>query len=199
MSGIGALWHIYPENPEPVSLAKWSRPAARAAWLCGGCGSPTRNVNDFTVYVQNHPEDVMSFISGTSIQVARRSFLSVLGEERVGRDLYMGRVCASTGGVLEDWVTIGGRRRVAIRGTDEAAVRICDQCGCTLYYATGDRYLYPDPPRDVEVLEACLYGLVVREPVAVCMRVPEARGLVIERMRVAAMPADGLGEIAGEV
>lgn len=59
----------------------------------------------------------------------------------------------------------------------------------------GARYLYPRPSESVSVHETHLYGLVIEEPTTPAMPWTRWRRLGMERLRVAAAPGDGLGEL----
>jgi hypothetical protein len=154
----------------------------------------------------------MNFASGC-LPLARLSFLLRLGEERVRRELYLGKVFGPDGSRWDDWVTFRGRRGLIVRGTKHAGNRVCAECGRNLYFGMHPRYLYPQPPTDVEIFESSLGGLILPEHVAIQVGIDgrirhfrdgevvewrdaelgvNPRRLLVEPLKVLPEPKDGL-------
>ena len=178
----------------PCSLDRSFR--LTATWTCSGCHYPKVGVGAVDVYVQEEdPADIpLTFVSGSGVQIVHRELLGMLEKEAVRRDLLLGRVLGPTGDVLNDWVTVRGRRRVVVRGSQHVAHRECRECGRHVYYADGPKYLFPAPASDAAIFESNLLGLVVTDEVIALARMKPWAKLAVEELAVAAQPRDGLGD-----
>ena len=206
--------HIQSLTMNAANLTKAAYAEAKNTWLCTGCAYPKPGVERVDVHIENRSlQGPLNLVFGCGLPLARRSFLFRLGEERVKRDLYLGDVFNADGVRLDDWVTFRGKRRLIVRGTKDAGYRVCSECGRNVYFAMHPRYLYPQPPTDVELFESTLAGLVFPEIVGVEVGIggkphrirgaevlpwPSAdvegrrRRLLVERLQVLTKPKDGL-------
>lgn len=143
MSGVGS-----------ASMTPESYDEAERTWLCRGCGFPKPGIKSVDVVLQTRPQKPLDFPTGVRVGLIHRPFLNRFPASLVTSDLYLGTVFRPSGKIEPDWVTLRGRRRVLIRGTEQAGYRVCDLCGQICYFALGKKYLYPEPPQDATLIEA---------------------------------------------
>jgi hypothetical protein len=192
------LFHLQSATMHPCFATKQSHAEALQGWLCSGCLDPKPGVHAVDVCLQDRvPRDKpMNLVHGWGVGLIHRELLDLLGDDIVEQDLYIGRIVGARGNVVTDWVTFRGRRGVIVRGSsDDAACRVCDQCGRNIYYAGGKRYLYPAPPCDATIFESHLSGLVVPPKVYERVATKKWRRLGIDKLPVLDQPTDGLGVI----
>lgn len=178
-------------------MDKTAAESAQLAWLCTGCHSPRRGVQavDVTIQGENQPDDPpLNFVYGFGVPLALRDFLLSFGEDAIERNLWIGRVFLSNGKPSENWVTFRGKHRLIVRGSKNAGHRKCPECGRTLYFAMGSRYLCPAPSSDVAVFESDLRGLIVTEQLLSLIKLNQWRKLVVDKLPVQTTPKDGLPE-----
>jgi hypothetical protein len=157
-------YHLYPGSLNPCSMAKTASELARETWLCVGCASPRPETTVIDVSLQDiEPTGVLNFVIGHGVPLIRRDFLLSFGKDMVDRDLYIGRVFGRNGKELTDWATFRARQQVIIRGAKNVSYRKCAQCGRTVYFAMGHRYLCPLPAKVGALSESDLFGLVISE------------------------------------
>ena len=186
--------HFMSKTMNPVDLTKEARALAERTWLCTGCGRPRHGSESIDAHVQDdQPEGPLNGLNGCFLALAKTSFLFQFGEERIRRDLHLGKVYGPDEEPLHGWVTFRGKHRVFIRGTDHAVHRVCPGCGRDVYFAMGHPYLYPQPPAGVEVLESDLCGLVLPEAVVQEVGIGQPKGVWVERLTVVKQPKDGFG------
>jgi hypothetical protein len=195
MNDTPHFFHLSSKTMNPCYQTKQSHAEAIGVSLCASGLHPRPGIKAIDVWLQERaPRDKpLNFVYSSGVGLIHKELLELIGEEIVQRDLYIGRIVGDRGNEITDWVTFRGRREVIIRGSRDAGYRVCKECGRTLYYAAGKRYLYPAPPADVTIFESHLSGLVV--PPEVCERVPTKkwRMLGIEKLPVLDLPTDGLG------
>lgn len=193
MSDLGYYLHLQSKTMNPCSLEKRAYAEATGTWLCSGCARPKPGVDRVDAHIQDdEPEGPLNFVNGCGLPLARVSFLLTLGEERVKRDLNLGQVFGPNRSQMPDWATFRGRQRLIVRGSKHVSHRVCPDCGRDVYFAMGTRYLYPAPPRDVEIFESDLFGLILPESVATDLDIGEIRGVTRERLKVLQEPRDSL-------
>ncbi len=179
----------------PCDLTDVAYEHARHTWLCTGCCVPKPGIQAVDVYLQETPRDKpLNFVNGCGVNVVFTEFLEKLPQDAVQSDLYLGNVFGPNGKQLTDWRTFRGRRRIIVRGSKKAGHRQCVNCGRDVYFAMGQRFLYPEPPKDVTLIESDL-GLVLPQEIfakSVIGRWPKLR---IDMLPVLDMPRDGLGEL----
>jgi hypothetical protein len=182
---------------DPCSLEKSAYARAASTWLCTGCCVPKPDVCHVDVSLQEPPMDEpINIVQGCGLTLVYRPFLEKLPTDAVSRDLYLGRVFASDGMESEEWVTVRSRRRLIVRGSKHAGVRKCDQCGRDVYFAMGEKYLYPEPPNDVAIFESSGGGgLIVANELFTALDLSNWPKLDIETLPVVVEPKDGFGEL----
>jgi hypothetical protein len=158
-----------------------------------GCGRPKPGVETVNVRVQERKiSGPLNFVNGCGVALARRSFLSRFGDDRIARCLGVGEVRGPENQLILDWVTFIGRRVLFVRGSKNAQYRTCSLCGRNLYFAMGKKYLYPHPPKDIELFQSHLWGLIVPRQVGETTGIKESDGVWIDKLPVLDKPLDGL-------
>jgi hypothetical protein len=193
MSDSNCYVHFHSSTMDPCSPLKTAYVEATSTWLCAGCVRPKPDVGPVDAHIQERaPEGPLNFLSGCGVPLARKSFLFAFGDERIKRDLRLGEVFGPDGHRLDDWVTFRGKRRLIVRGSKHASYRVCPNCGRDVYFAMGTRYLYPEPPKNVELFESDLGGLILPESIATELNIGELAGVTCERLKALGQPKDGL-------
>lgn len=190
-------YHIQSSTLDPCALAKDALVQAQESWLCSGCGAPKPGATAVDVRLDSDPTGAapLNFVNGTSVPLAKKSFLFRLGLDVLRKRLYLGKVIGSRGNTLDGWVTFRGQQRVIVRGAKNVSHRICDTCGRHVYFAMGKRYLYPAPPSDATLMESDLFGLVLSEELFEKLAVDEWEGLSVDELPVLSKPLDSLGDL----
>ena len=188
--------HVYPSTMNPCSPAFGSN-RTPPNWLCTGCCRPRPDVHGIDIQIQEATpgRGALNFVSGTGVAVARKAALKAMGDLIVSRDLYVGRVFGPGGEVIKDWATYRGRYRIAVRGTEHISHRICESCGCSAYFAMGERHLFPSPPPDAQLFESGPGGLVLETNLADRIGIKSWRAVHIEQLPIVPAPLDGLSEV----
>src|SRR5271157_4731643 len=186
--------HLQSPTMTPGNMTDQASVEAQRTWLCTGCSHPKPGVEGVDAHLRNRSlTGTLNVVFGFGVSLARLSFLLRLGEHRVARDLYLGKVFGPDKSCLNDWVTFRGKRRLVVRGTEHVSHRVCPVCGSDVYFAMGSEYLYPQPATDVEIFESSLFGLILPENVANEVGIAgEMRGVTVERLTVLPEPKDGL-------
>jgi hypothetical protein len=181
---------------DPCDLTDDAYAEARSTWLCRGCCLPNLQMRAIDARLEAMPTDKpLNIVHGCGLPVVYKPFLDRFPSELVRRDLYLGRVWQRDGTESAEWVTFRGRRRVIIRGDKNAGHRTCEICGRDLYFAMGNAYLYPKPPRDAVLLESDLQGLVLPEDHFAQLDIGTWSMLQIQSLPVLDAPRDGFGEL----
>lgn len=193
--------HLYPVGVNPCTLEKNAYSKARATWLCPGCAAPKPGVGPVDLQIQEErPDDEpLAPVSGCGVMLARRDFLQTLGKEQIQADLMLGEVTGPSGKAMSDWSTVRGHRRLIVRGSEHVSYRRCELCGRHVYFAMGERYLFPSPRAGVGIFESDLYGLLIAAnvvvPAATSIRWPK---LGVEMLKVLDRPKDSLDGLRDE-
>jgi hypothetical protein len=182
----------------PCTLQKSAYAEAIKTWLCASCGAPKPSIGAIDVQIQeSRPTgEPLTFVNGCSVVVGRRDFVVAVGRNYVLTDLMLGKVINASGEVVPDWVTVRGRRRLIVRGSKNVSYRRCESCGRHVYFAMGDRYLFPAPKRGVTIYESDLYGLVIPTDAINGVSLDRWPQLGIEKLQVLPSSKDSLGELA---
>ena len=190
-----AFVHLHSPGMNPCTLEKKAYAAASTSWLCTSCGSPRPSVGAINVQIQEErPAELpITFVNGCGVVLVHRDLLEMLGAVTIKADLLVGKV-GSPAGKLSDWMTVRGRRRVIIRGSQNVTYRRCESCGRHVYFATGERYLFPTPEGESLIYESDLYGLVVEPSVVAGRPLSRWPRLGVEVLKVLSEPRDSLGE-----
>jgi len=70
----------------------------RPPWVCSACGHPKPGLKALDIYIlEDRPDGPLNFVFGETVGIARKSFLSLFGDKRVRRDLYLGTVFGPEG------------------------------------------------------------------------------------------------------
>jgi hypothetical protein len=200
MTSEPAYFHLFSNTMNPCFPTAGYHAEAKRTWLCPSCFTPRPGVESVDAWLQDRaPRDKpLNLVYGCGLGLIHRELLSLVGDELVQRDLYLGRVIGGRGEEIKDWVTFRGRRRVVVRGDKEAGYRLCEDCGRHVYYAAGRQYLHPAPPVDATIFESDVYGLVVPPEIYERIGVRKWRRLAIDKLPILAEPLDGLGVIPFE-
>lgn len=215
MSDFDYYIHLQSPTMNPADLTAEARAVADRTWCCPGCNTPKPGIERLDAHLQNRRlQGPLNIVNGYGLALARWSFLLRLGEERVRRALHLGEVFRPDGTRWDDWVTFRGKHGLIVRGSGEhAGNRVCPECGRNCYFGMYPKYLYPQPPTDVEIFESHAWGLSLRPDIATEVgiggRVGRIQGievlewpgvsvkgkrghLLVERLPVLAEPKDGL-------
>jgi hypothetical protein len=136
----------------------------------------------------------LNFISGCGLGLLRRDFIDALGWNFVMRDLYLGQVFGPEG-LLPQWATFIGRRKIIVRGSRNVTFRHCSTCGRPMYFATGTKYLSPKPQEEVAIFDGGNGSLVVSEEIGQSIAPKAWRKLSRTQLTILQHPLDGLREL----
>ena len=191
------FYHVYSGTMNPCCLTKELYAIADETWCCTGCKYPNRGVKAVDVTIQDNEIEnrPINVVMGCGIPIAKREFLFSFGKNIVEKDLYLGKVFAENGSIMEDWITYRGKRKVIIRGTKHAAFGKCEKCGRNCYFAMGSRYLYPEPAQDTLLFESDLCGLVFHEELYNKINLGRVKKFIIDKLPVLEYPKDGFVEL----
>jgi hypothetical protein len=188
--------YLRPIGMSACALQEDAYAAARLIWRCTGCGSakPSVGAVDVDIEEKRPPDAPMTFLHGSLIILAHRDLLDTLRSDHVQADLMLGIVRNSSGKVLPDWATVRGRRRLIVRGSENASHRRCQVCNRHFYHALGEKYLFPTPAVDTFIFESD--GCLVVRPETVDKGGLEGwPKLDIVDLKVLPEPRDGLGDL----
>lgn len=155
-----------------------------------------------TVIVQGVIDDAPFGTVEAGLGLARREFLYSLGDETVARYFHVGKVITYKGKHLNNWVAYRARQLSVVRaGIDHAGFRLCETCGNIFYFGRGDAYLYPAPPKGIEVFGeggvstafVTTYDLAVK--IKETVEKMKWKRVVFTELPILDAPRDGLGEI----
>jgi hypothetical protein len=193
------FYHIHSATMDGCDLTDEADAVASATWLCFGCCTPKPGVTTIDVSLTAPPgKEPLNAVMGCGVPIASKSFLDRFGAELVERDLYVGKVFGPYDEELTDWSTFRGKHKIIVRGKEHAGARKCDECGRDVYFAMDNTYLYPAPPAGISLFESHLSGLVVAEDVFLRAGIHKQRGIWINKLRIARVPDDSLGELTIE-
>ena len=183
---------------DPCGLTKSFYDEARESWLCAGCGNP-REERAIDVQVEAEPpvNIPLNFAQGSTVGIANKDFLFSLGKEHVIGHLHLGGVLGPNGDLLEDWFSFVGRHRLIVRGSEHAQARVCTVCGKNVYFAVGQRYLYPHPPLGVRIFDAGTGSLVITKELMDCVDLQKWKHLKCIGLEVLESPRDGYLDLRG--
>ncbi len=189
-------FHLHTSTMNSCSMSNVAALTAKQTWLCPGCNCPKPSQAAIDVTLQEpEPQDApLNFVYGFGVPLANKAFLECLGEAVI-RDLYVGRVFNESGEEVPDWLTFRGKSRLIIRGTKNVSHRVCGECGRNVYFAMGSRYLFPTPPKDRELFESDLSGLIISAAIFDRIDINKWPKLVVDKLPVLPMPKDALPEL----
>lgn len=174
-------------------MVKTAYENARRSWLCSGCAYPRPEFKEIDVTIQDAtPKGALTFVNGCGVPIAQKAFLFSLGAENIRRDFHIGRVYGRNNDLLPDWLTYRGRNRLIVRGSTNVSFRKCSECGRSVYFAMGGRYLCPEPDNGDRLYESDLLGLIVPEHFRACLESMEWPGISCDKLSVLEKPKDGL-------
>ena len=190
------FYHLYSATMDGCDLTKEADAEARHSWLCTGCNSPKPDIGAIDVRIRATPgKEPLNAVGGWGVGIASKAFLDAIGTNLAQRELYLGRVYGPDGKELTEWATFRGKHRLIVRGSKNVSHRRCTECGRDVYFAMGKKYLYPSPPPSVSLFGANLVGLVVTEDVFSRSGIEKWQGIYIDKLCVADVPKDSLGEL----
>ena len=177
------------------TLAKQFREEVGKTWLCTGCGNPRWQKAIDLIIQEDEPDNTpLNLAAGCIVGIARKDFLFCFGKNDVERHLYLGRLFREDGVLLEDWVTFHGRQRIVIRGSKDVSYRQCGDCGRHVYFAMGQQYLCPQPPKGINIFDVGSGELVLTKELAERVILNKWRKLACSKLPIFATPMDGLRE-----
>lgn len=193
--------HLVPTGVSSSSSAKSVAELVAQGWYCDICHRPKPGAGpvDFQIYQTRPANEPLDVVGHSGIDLARRDFLSLLGEKNVSKCLMLGAVMDSTGKSIDGWATVRGRHRIIVRGSLKqgferyVGTRSCEACGNLIYFAYPPKYLYPAPDPAVAIFQSQLGGLVVRPDLIAHLDLKRTKGFGIEKLKVLDAPRDGLG------
>lgn len=191
--------HLATLTKSPCSLSQAAYTEAKTSWLCCCAPKPGIQAIDARIRGERPADKPLNGIFNCGLGLIHDSLLRQLDEELVARDLFLGRVIGETGRTLPDWFTFRGKHRLIIRGSKDVSHRQCPRCGHAVYFATGQRYLFPQPPADVRLFGSDSWGIVMRGEDFRSVSVDDTswKRLHVEKLKVLSEPLDGLGEYIG--
>lgn len=197
--------HFHPTGSNACESDMRDEELVAEGWFCVACRSPKPETGAIEIRITENrpPFPPISSVHATGVNLARRDFLYLFGEENVARDLMLGTLYGPDNKPIKDWVTWRGQHRVVIRGTDGkgytgpghkyVGYRYCEACGNLHYNALGHRYLSPEPEADAQLFESDLSGLVVSAGFADKLGIMRQPRFGIERLKVLDPAPDGYG------
>ncbi len=193
---MNAFYRLSSTTMNPCTMVKHVYAQARRTWLCTECGNPRepRSI-DLAIQEQDPDNTPLNMVSGCSVGIARKDFLLSLGEQIVRHHLHLGQVSGPDQRPIDNWLTFVGRHRIIVRGSKNATVRRCGECGTNVYFAMGKRYLYPQPPPGISIFDAGFGGLVVTQDVLDQTKLTTWRKLDCTKLPLLVVPKDGLGDL----
>lgn len=123
--------------------------------------------------------------------------------EQLGVDLkrygHLGTLSLTGRGQIPGWNTYVARELWIPRGTSCAEYRLCEVCGCVIYYAKISTFLFPAPT--CPVVGSAGRGLIVAEDVYASfdMKSPVWRTVKITPLEIPTVPLDGFTELSSKV
>ena len=189
-------YHIYSHSLDILSMAIAAGELAENSWLCKECRYPKRNVGvvDVTLQESANADETVTAVAAFGVPVIKRLFLDTLGNTLL-HELFIGRVFVEDKGEDTDWATVRCKDRLIVRGESHVAWRVCPECNRNIYFAMGDRYLYPGPSLGCDIFESDLCGLILSEKVYSGINFEKWPELVVEQLPVLDTPRDGLPEL----
>jgi hypothetical protein len=194
MTDLTRYFHIQPATMEPCTLSQASPGGEQADWYCGSCLIPKPRFMRIDARIEEAiPSDPpLSFVDGGP-GIIEDSLLCQLDTVVVARDLFLGRLFDSRGIQISGWHTFRGRHRLIVRGDKHVAYRKCSECGRSIYFAMGKRYLFPAPPDNADIFESDIYGLILREPMFAKLDMSGFMNVSLDVLQVPDEPRDSLG------
>jgi len=194
---MSAFFKLSSTTMNPCTMVKSVYEQARKTWLCTACGFPRPDTKEVDATIQEEKLDntPLNMISGCGVGIAHKDFLFSFGEDFVRQHLYLGQVFTPDKHPLQSWVTFVGRHRIIVRGSKNAGVRRCADCGRNVYFAMGELYLCPEPPLGIAIFDAGNGGLVVSEALMELVNLNAWRKLDCRKLPVLTLPKDGLHEL----
>jgi hypothetical protein len=189
--------HVYSGASDLCNMDRQALEVAVNSWLCASCMKPRVGTGRLDIRVRKSTvfDLPLSAVVECCTMVARRDFIDLLSE-RVRAQLYLGDLFDEMGNRIPGFSTVRAMEETVIRGSTNVAYRTCTECGRSVYYASGKRYLCPQPSADRLVLGSDLSGAVFTEPTFEQMGVNYSKRLVlVERLDVVNPPRDGLPEV----
>ena len=197
MTSVAEYYHLSTVTMHACTMERNVYGPTGPNWRCIKCGLARRVSDGVDVQIQERPSRIdkpLSFVSGVGIGIVWIPFLKAFCAETVGRDLILGKITGSTGIVIKDWVTFQGRHRVIVRGSTNAQYRQCETCLQWIYFAMGNRYLFPAPPKDADLMESDCHGLLVRKGALPDLEFGKWKNLWVDKLQVVDSPSDLLGD-----
>jgi hypothetical protein len=184
-------YHIYPASKSPCSLST-STDSMLLDWKCRTCGDPKPTVQHVNIRIaENKPHaKILNFIQGGTI-IINKGILRPIPENIISRDLYLGNLIMEDGLVNNEWATLRGRKKLIVRGTNDVACRICEECKQVFYYSSDSRYLYPAPDDNIDIYESDNYGIIVNEYIYNNIH-PLLVGVVVKQIQATTVSPDGM-------
>ncbi len=187
--------HIYTASSNQISLTRESKKVAETSWLCTDCNNPYPESKEVDIAIQDDLSGCgpIEFINGCGLQIIQKKFLYLFGKENIDTYFKLGTVYNHNGEKIENWVTVISDNRIIVRGTTNADLRICKNCGRKLYFSLGKQYLYPAPPENIHLFESNSFGLIYDEYLFSRIELKNWKKLYVDKLSVLHKPKDGLG------
>jgi hypothetical protein len=193
--------HFYSSGINPCSANDGFFEQAKQTWLCPGCYSPKPGVGIVNIKVDDDkPDDrMMTMVFGIFVPIVEWRFLNYLPQDLIKREFWIGQVLGPNDKPMENWITARCRSQIIIRGVSHAGMRRCTECGRTVYFGGGNRYLSPAPPAGHDIHESHLCGFVLPDRLMQAVNIPKLRGVIHEKLKVRVPAPDGFGELPWRV
>jgi hypothetical protein len=193
----GIYHHFYSGTMNPCTIDDEFYDEAGRSWLCPGCFSPRPGVEAVDIKIEEKKPygRFMTAAHAMFVPMVSQLFLDYLPKNIIKREFYIGRLINDRNKPIDGWFTARCRSQVIIRGTKQAGVRRCGECGRSVYFGGLPRYLSPAPPEGHEIHESHLCGFVLTPKLAEEVQIPKLRGVIHEPLKVRIPAPDGFGDL----
>ena len=190
--------HIKSTTMSPWSLTRSGYEVSNSPWMCTGCFRPKPASGPIDVQVDSgcSKQSPLNLISRCLLPVVNEGFIKDLALDAFGSDFLCGSIIDDRNRKVAGWSTVFGRHKIIVRGSAGVRNRKCDVCGQNSYFATGQRYLFPAPPKEATIFESHLCGFVVPSGLVDESRLKKWRGITTEHLEVLPAPLDNLGDLS---
>ncbi|MBK8631688.1 MAG: hypothetical protein IPN84_16305 [Sphingomonadales bacterium] len=189
--------HLHERGLNATDTAKDNDPAL----FCRVCRTIRIDARDFTIKIAE-PRPGTSPIAtlDEKVTLIERKLVDLIGEDRIRKNLFVGRVINDRGKELENWMALnGGLQEILVRGTREYGYRTCDGCDRIFYSSQGGRYIFPPPETNGRIYLTNLGGLLLEESSIDRASIPKSRWLGVEVLKADPNPRDGFGNLEAQV
>lgn len=182
--------HLYPSGLNTVDLEIGLGFDANEK-ICHECGAPMPGAERLVVHVMSTPslKSPLCFLNGYLLTVIRKDFAKSLNIDCSKRNKSIGEIW-SKGSAQDEWVTFYTEDRPIVRGSENAAHRLCTTCGRVIYFALGRKYLCSAPVGSGPYATP-LAGVIFEKNLVDANLLKGLKGVYVDRLSITDHPADG--------